>query len=506
MTRKSKKEIQNQSQSGRSMVEMLGVLAIIAILSIGGIVGYKLAMNYYQADQIANEINLIRNDLKIKYALGNEELLLGDPYDDTPADENYSGHLSTQYDRYPVDYDCIRKDKAEFYNCRETDAYYIKVGNVSKGVCKPLTTLVSAMDGLMYIEINKKVYKEDDLCDEANEIYIQFDAEEVNGNYDSGRPEDWCAKDEDCEEPQVCDKENNTCVECTENAHCTSNICRKDHTCGECTKDSDCVNPRPICDTEAATCIGCVGDDECQKANMNKPVCDMGTGACCDDLLMTWNGSECVCPEDYKKSETSSGKAVCLPYCEQEVGVVLLIDRSASTIRDPIDADSNNKYEAKINRALNALTIPEKLKIAVYLDDGTSEEIVRNPLSYGTYSAETIKNTIHNYQVRLVPAGTTFTPALKDIQSNICTGQEKLLIVMWTDAALDTAIGINSQDTEILRRIKNNECPGSKFYLIGPSNFFSSITDAFFSIDSLPESYTGILNEVIQQEGCVKRE
>ena len=77
---------------------------------------------------------------------------------------------------------------------------------------------------------------------------------------------------------------------------------------------------------------------------------------------------------------------------------------------------------------------------------------------------------------------------------------------MWTDAALDTAIGINSQDTEILRRIKNNECPGSKFYLIGPSNFFSSITDAFFSIDSLPESYTGILNEVIQQEGCVKRE
>ncbi len=309
MTMQFRKQIENQSQSGRSMIEMLGVLAIIAILSIGGIVGYKLAMNYYQADQVANEINLMRNDLKVKYALGNEELILGDPYDDTPENEHYSGHLSTQYDRYPVDYDCIRKDKAEFYNCRETDAYYIKVGNVSKGVCKPLTTLVSAMDGLMYMEINKEVYKEDDLCDENNEFYIQFDAEEVNGNYDSGRPEDWCAKDEDCEEPQVCDKESNMCVECTENAHCTSNICRKNHTCGECTSDSDCVNPHPICDTESATCVGCAVDDECP--DMNKPNCDTASGACCDDPLMTWNGSECVCPEGQEWKESAHG---CVSY------------------------------------------------------------------------------------------------------------------------------------------------------------------------------------------------
>lgn len=32
------------SQSGRSMVEMLGVLAIIGVLSIGGIAGYSRAM------------------------------------------------------------------------------------------------------------------------------------------------------------------------------------------------------------------------------------------------------------------------------------------------------------------------------------------------------------------------------------------------------------------------------------------------------------------------------
>ena len=32
------------NQSGRSMVEMLGVLAIIGVLSVGGIAGYSKAM------------------------------------------------------------------------------------------------------------------------------------------------------------------------------------------------------------------------------------------------------------------------------------------------------------------------------------------------------------------------------------------------------------------------------------------------------------------------------
>ncbi len=44
----------NKNESGRSMVEMLGVLAIIGVLSIGGVTGYSMAMNRYQAEQIFN--------------------------------------------------------------------------------------------------------------------------------------------------------------------------------------------------------------------------------------------------------------------------------------------------------------------------------------------------------------------------------------------------------------------------------------------------------------------
>ncbi len=39
-------------EQGRSMVEMLGVLAIIGVLSIGAIAGYTMAMNRYRANEI----------------------------------------------------------------------------------------------------------------------------------------------------------------------------------------------------------------------------------------------------------------------------------------------------------------------------------------------------------------------------------------------------------------------------------------------------------------------
>ena len=45
------------AESGRSMVEMLGVLAIIGVLSIGAIAGYKFALNKFRANEIINELN-----------------------------------------------------------------------------------------------------------------------------------------------------------------------------------------------------------------------------------------------------------------------------------------------------------------------------------------------------------------------------------------------------------------------------------------------------------------
>ncbi|MGN1091796.1 MAG: hypothetical protein ACI4RJ_04850 [Alphaproteobacteria bacterium] len=42
-------------QNGRSMIEMLGVLAIIGVLSIGGLAGYTMAMNRHKANVLLDD-------------------------------------------------------------------------------------------------------------------------------------------------------------------------------------------------------------------------------------------------------------------------------------------------------------------------------------------------------------------------------------------------------------------------------------------------------------------
>ena len=51
------------NELGRSMVEILGVLAIIGVLSIGSIQGYLYAFNKYNANETINELNLRANDI-----------------------------------------------------------------------------------------------------------------------------------------------------------------------------------------------------------------------------------------------------------------------------------------------------------------------------------------------------------------------------------------------------------------------------------------------------------
>lgn len=49
----------NRIQSGRSMIEMLGVLAIVGILSIGSLAAYSMAITSHNANQAINEIKTV---------------------------------------------------------------------------------------------------------------------------------------------------------------------------------------------------------------------------------------------------------------------------------------------------------------------------------------------------------------------------------------------------------------------------------------------------------------
>lgn len=59
------------NETGRSMIEMLGVLAIIGVLSVGGIAGYSKAMNKFKTNKIADNISMLVANIKTLYAQQN---------------------------------------------------------------------------------------------------------------------------------------------------------------------------------------------------------------------------------------------------------------------------------------------------------------------------------------------------------------------------------------------------------------------------------------------------
>ena len=68
--------------NGRSMIEMLGVLAVIGVLSVGGIAGYSKAMMKYRTNKTIEQITQIYANVKIFFGISKEyEGLSGDDID-----------------------------------------------------------------------------------------------------------------------------------------------------------------------------------------------------------------------------------------------------------------------------------------------------------------------------------------------------------------------------------------------------------------------------------------
>lgn len=59
------------SEYGRSMIEMLGVLAIVGVLSVGGISGYSKAMTKVKNDRLFNQISELTMNIRSLYMAQN---------------------------------------------------------------------------------------------------------------------------------------------------------------------------------------------------------------------------------------------------------------------------------------------------------------------------------------------------------------------------------------------------------------------------------------------------
>jgi len=60
--------LRKNEQSGRSMVEMLGVLAIIGVLSVGGIAGYSKAMTKFKITKTMDQVSMTVANIRTLYS------------------------------------------------------------------------------------------------------------------------------------------------------------------------------------------------------------------------------------------------------------------------------------------------------------------------------------------------------------------------------------------------------------------------------------------------------
>ena len=65
---KKMKTLYKSEQSGRSMVEMLGVLAIIGVLSVGGIAGYSKAMAKFKTSKALDQVSTTVANIRTLYS------------------------------------------------------------------------------------------------------------------------------------------------------------------------------------------------------------------------------------------------------------------------------------------------------------------------------------------------------------------------------------------------------------------------------------------------------
>ncbi len=181
----NKLQVQQEMQmpdAGRSMVEMLGVLAVIGVLSIAGISGYNYAMKKYQANQVVSELNILSNQLQMvmdRTQAGEFELSLGEPYDE--------GKLTqANFDFY---FGCGIDPSRDIPCASGETAYYELLSGVSKEECQTLAQQIQYMPNLVEQRVNNVVDTTGSNCgDTENEIVLYFDKEAETEFADSCPP------------------------------------------------------------------------------------------------------------------------------------------------------------------------------------------------------------------------------------------------------------------------------------------------------------------------------
>mgnify|MGYP004435207467 CR=1 FL=1 len=132
----------NSCEKGRSMIEMLGVLAIVGVLSVGGIAGYSKAMGKYKTNHLIEQLTMLITNIRNSF-IGqhdfsdiNNNLLINigavpaDMYDHSRASNDILHAWNGKVTIFP----------SEASNNKQM-AFELYVNNISKNVCIEMVTM-----------------------------------------------------------------------------------------------------------------------------------------------------------------------------------------------------------------------------------------------------------------------------------------------------------------------------------------------------------------------------
>ncbi len=222
-----------QTESGRSMVEMLGVLAIMGILSIGGIAGYTYAMNKLRANNTITYVNMLAIAGSQQAALGRDELTLGE----------FPAKTTDGYD-------------ADIYRLTDEPRYFdIDIAGVPRAVCTNILALTTHWRGLDSVWVN-----DNQTTCEQDENLMSFIFSETLGSDENGGSR--CTQDSECSGCQTCVRGfcTDTDAACSGNTpYCVNGTCQGCHA-GEFQDTKGKCYP-----CSGDTIIGSVDPSECDK-------------------------------------------------------------------------------------------------------------------------------------------------------------------------------------------------------------------------------------------------
>lgn len=220
------------NQSGRSMVEMLGVLAIVGLLSLMALGGYRMAMDRRQANDLIHTEQILAIEIISGLVIGMEH----------PITSYHSPYV------YSVD-------------LFGGEAFAIQFPDIDESVCR---VVLNKVGNKMVLAVNETLYAgNNDICTDKNVIQFRH-----NTNVDT--PETTCKP--------ACGAEE-LCVEGT--------CCPKAHACGTQCCGSDNNGVHLLCQERRCVCPG--------DMTLNEGVCACVPSAdthCAESVLV---GGVCIC-------------------------------------------------------------------------------------------------------------------------------------------------------------------------------------------------------------------